>query len=50
MHFALLSSPRCWHAVCIAAPKPEIDHFVMAITSGIRHFVTAITSGVRYKA
>ena len=50
MHFALLSSPRCWHAVCISAPTPEIDHFVMAITSDVRHFVMAITSDVRHKA
>ena len=31
-NFALLSSSRCWHAVCLAAPRPEVDHFVMAIT------------------
>jgi hypothetical protein len=26
--------------------RPEFDHFVIAITSGIRHFVMAITSGI----
>jgi hypothetical protein len=30
VNFALLSSPRCWDAVCVAA-RALIDHFVMAL-------------------
>jgi hypothetical protein len=45
VNFVLLSSPVAGTLFASLPRDLKINHFVMAITSGVRHFVMAITLG-----